>query len=85
MDYPSKSQPAFGNLVRYFRFEFEGTTMEGTEKPVSALEIEKDLNDWLSVTKSRNGTWWHSAFHNVSAMVGAGILGLPYALSELGW
>ncbi|KAL5543959.1 hypothetical protein UlMin_007743 [Ulmus minor] len=46
---------------------------------------EKDLNDWLPVTKSRVAKWWNSAFHNVTAMVGAGVLGLPYALSELGW
>ncbi|KAE8693965.1 Lysine histidine transporter 1 [Hibiscus syriacus] len=43
------------------------------------------LNDWLPITKSRHAKWWYSAFHNVTAMVGAGILGLPYALSELGW
>ncbi|CAK9172563.1 unnamed protein product [Ilex paraguariensis] len=46
---------------------------------------EKELNDWLPVTSSRNGKWWYSAFHNVTAMVGAGVLGLPYAMSELGW
>ncbi|KAL0342341.1 UNVERIFIED_CONTAM: Lysine histidine transporter 1 [Sesamum calycinum] len=46
---------------------------------------EKDLNDWLPVTSSRKGKWWYSAFHNITAMVGAGILGLPYAMSELGW
>ncbi|XP_010037451.2 lysine histidine transporter 1 [Eucalyptus grandis] len=46
---------------------------------------EKDLNDWLPITKSRNAKWWYSAFHNVTAMVGAGVLGLPYAISQLGW
>ncbi|PON45606.1 Amino acid transporter, transmembrane domain containing protein [Parasponia andersonii] len=46
---------------------------------------EKDLNKWLPVTSSRNGKWWYSAFHNVTAMVGAGVLGFPYAMSELGW
>ncbi|KAK4426078.1 Lysine histidine transporter 1 [Sesamum alatum] len=29
--------------------------------------------------------WWYSAFHNVTAMVGAGVLSFPYAMSELGW
>ncbi|KAA8542159.1 hypothetical protein F0562_023311 [Nyssa sinensis] len=33
----------------------------------------------------RNAKWWYSAFHNVTAMVGAGVLGLPYAMSQLGW
>lgn len=45
----------------------------------------KDLDDWLPITKSRNAKWWYSAFHNVTAMVGAGVLGLPYAMSQLGW
>ncbi|GAB2221328.1 hypothetical protein Droror1_Dr00012503 [Drosera rotundifolia] len=46
---------------------------------------EKSLNDWLPVTANRNAKWWYSAFHNVTAMVGAGVLGLPFAMSELGW
>ncbi|XP_015882338.1 lysine histidine transporter 2-like [Ziziphus jujuba] len=50
-----------------------------------AIDRIKDLNDWLPITKSRNAKWWYSAFHNVTAMVGAGVLGLPYAMSELGW
>jgi len=28
---------------------------------------------------------WYSAFHNVTAIVGAGVLGLPSAMSYLGW
>ncbi|KAI4365974.1 hypothetical protein MLD38_021906 [Melastoma candidum] len=47
--------------------------------------ISQDIDDWLPITNSRNGKWWYSAFHNVTAMVGAGVLGLPYAMSELGW
>ncbi|XVE56636.1 hypothetical protein DITRI_Ditri04bG0026500 [Diplodiscus trichospermus] len=46
---------------------------------------EKQLNDWLPITKSRNAKWWYSAFHNITAMVGAGVLGLPYAMAHLGW
>ena len=46
---------------------------------------EKALDDWLPVTSARNAKWYYSAFHNVTAMVGAGVLSLPYALSELGW
>lgn len=45
----------------------------------------KNLDDWLPITKSRDAKWWYSAFHNVTAMVGAGVLGLPYAMSQLGW
>ncbi|XP_030530914.1 lysine histidine transporter 1-like [Rhodamnia argentea] len=46
---------------------------------------QKEIDDWLPITSSRNAKWWYSAFHNVTAMVGAGVLGLPYAMSELGW
>jgi len=46
---------------------------------------EKAVEDWLPINASRNAKWWYSAFHNVTAMVGAGVLGLPYAMSELGW
>ncbi|VVA96027.1 unnamed protein product [Arabis nemorensis] len=44
-----------------------------------------DLEDWLPITASRNANWYYSAFHNVTAIVGAGVLALPYAMSELGW
>ncbi|KAL1819457.1 hypothetical protein DCAR_0415731 [Daucus carota subsp. sativus] len=46
---------------------------------------EKAINDWLPITSARNAKWWYSAFHNVTAMVGAGVLSLPYAMAELGW
>lgn len=46
---------------------------------------DKAIDDWLPVTSARNAKWWYSAFHNVTAMVGAGVLSLPYAMSELGW
>ncbi|PIA51349.1 hypothetical protein AQUCO_01100284v1 [Aquilegia coerulea] len=48
-------------------------------------ERDKAIEDWLPVTASRKAGWMHSAFHNVTAMVGAGVLSLPYALAELGW
>ncbi|KAM0022700.1 putative amino acid transporter, transmembrane domain-containing protein [Helianthus debilis subsp. tardiflorus] len=48
-------------------------------------EREKQIDEWLPITSSRNAKWWYSAFHNVTAMVGAGVLGLPYALAHLGW
>ena len=50
-----------------------------------STEKEQAIDDWLPITSSRNAKWWYSAFHNVTAMVGAGVLGLPYAMSELGW
>ena len=49
------------------------------------LQRQKDIDEWLPITSSRNAKWWYSAFHNVTAMVGAGVLGLPYAIARLGW
>lgn len=54
-------------------------------KAVVLSKEEEDLNKWLPITSNRNAKWWYSAFHNVTAMVGAGVLGLPFAMSELGW
>ncbi|PNT63501.1 hypothetical protein BRADI_4g16720v3 [Brachypodium distachyon] len=45
---------------------------------------QQDIDDWLPITSSRKAKWWYSAFHNVTALVGAGVLSLPYAMSELG-
>ncbi|XP_058102185.1 lysine histidine transporter 1-like isoform X1 [Magnolia sinica] len=54
-------------------------------REIERLEKEKSINDWLPIASSRNAKWYYSAFHNVTAMVGAGVLSLPYAMSELGW
>uniref|UniRef100_A0A0D9XY71 Amino acid transporter transmembrane domain-containing protein n=1 Tax=Leersia perrieri TaxID=77586 RepID=A0A0D9XY71_9ORYZ len=51
----------------------------------AAMEKERAIDDWLPITSSRNAKWWYSAFHNVTAMVGAGVISLPFAMSELGW
>ncbi|KAL7093885.1 hypothetical protein ACP275_11G067100 [Erythranthe tilingii] len=55
-----------------------GNTIEKTAE-------EKAIDDWLPITSSRTAKWWYSAFHNVTAMVGAGVLSLPYAMSNMGW
>ncbi|XP_058739410.1 lysine histidine transporter 1-like [Vicia villosa] len=46
---------------------------------------QKAIDDWLPITSSRNAKWWYAAFHNVTAMVGAGVLSLPSAMANLGW
>ncbi|CAN0890089.1 Lysine histidine transporter-like 5, partial [Linum grandiflorum] len=51
----------------------------------NAASGDGDLSNWLPITASRKAKWWYSTFHNVTAMVGAGVLGLPFAMSELGW
>lgn len=56
------------------------------EKEIDArTEEEKAIDAWLPITSDRNAKWWYSTFHNVTAMVGAGVLSLPYAMSEMGW
>ncbi|ESQ34152.1 hypothetical protein EUTSA_v10007648mg [Eutrema salsugineum] len=61
--------------------------MEQNERSASEIAAakQKNVDDWLPITSSRNAKWWYSAFHNVTAMVGAGVLSLPYAMSNLGW
>ncbi|KAG8366799.1 hypothetical protein BUALT_Bualt16G0005400 [Buddleja alternifolia] len=46
---------------------------------------ERAIDDWLPINSPRTAKWWYSAFHNVTAMVGAGVLSFPYAMSKLGW
>lgn len=62
------------SVVQGNSFDVEKTALEG-----------KDIDKWLPITANRNAKWWYSTFHNVTAMVGAGVLSLPYAMSELGW
>ncbi|XP_049404552.1 lysine histidine transporter-like 2 [Solanum stenotomum] len=46
---------------------------------------QKAIDEWLPITSNRNAKWWYSTMHNVTAMVGAGVLSLPYAMSQMGW
>ncbi|KAL3636442.1 hypothetical protein CASFOL_020989 [Castilleja foliolosa] len=59
--------------------------MDVVEPGREKTEREKAIDDWLPVSASRTAKWYYSAFHNVTAMVGAGVLSLPYAMSNLGW
>ncbi|KAM3400239.1 hypothetical protein ACQJBY_005239 [Aegilops geniculata] len=58
-------------------------TMKERESEAKLKDV--NLDDWLPITSSRTAKWYYSAFHNVTAMVGAGVLGLPFAMSHLGW
>lgn len=70
---------SFGKVVS---FEKQKMTQN---LPQDETAKQKEIEDWLPITSSRNGKWWYSAFHNVTAMVGAGVLSLPYAMAHLGW
>lgn len=47
-------------------------------------EDSSDSDDELPITANRHARWWYSIFHNVTAMIGAGVLGLPAAFKYLG-
>ncbi|KAL3640061.1 Lysine histidine transporter 1 [Castilleja foliolosa] len=68
------SESPFGNQYYY-----------DAENLVERSAEERAIDDWLPITSSRTAKWWYSAFHNVTAMVGAGVLSFPYAMSKLGW
>lgn len=46
---------------------------------------ERDEKYSLPGTAERTGKWHTAAVHNVTAIVGAGVLGLPYAMAYLTW
>ncbi|XP_062185174.1 lysine histidine transporter-like 6 [Phragmites australis] len=46
--------------------------------------LPKVVDDAIEATP-RRAKWWYVTFHNVTAMVGAGVLSLPYAMAHLGW
>jgi amino acid permease len=46
----------------------------------SSFEIDQP-----SLIHAPHAHWYHAAFHSVCAVVGAGVLGLPYAFKYLGW
>lgn len=47
----------------------------------SSKRYEADLPN----TGDQTAKWWYSAFHNTTAIVGAGLLGLPFAMKFLLW
>lgn len=42
-------------------------------------------DSWLPITESRNGNAFYSAFHTLTAGIGAQALVLPVAFTYLGW
>ncbi|KAJ4961009.1 hypothetical protein NE237_020919 [Protea cynaroides] len=55
---------------------------------VSSTPPSKEVSheeEWMKEGPSRPAKWWYSTFHTVTAMVGAGVLSLPYAMAYLGW
>ncbi|KAL6652612.1 hypothetical protein ACP70R_011537 [Stipagrostis hirtigluma subsp. patula] len=52
---------------------------------VSPSSILPKVADGPAEATPRRAKWWYVTFHNVTAMVGAGVLSLPYAMAHLGW
>eukprot|EP00199_Chlamydomonas_sp_CCMP681_P000406 CAMPEP_0119107552 /NCGR_PEP_ID=MMETSP1180-20130426/11077_1 /TAXON_ID=3052 ORGANISM="Chlamydomonas cf sp, Strain CCMP681" /NCGR_SAMPLE_ID=MMETSP1180 /ASSEMBLY_ACC=CAM_ASM_000741 /LENGTH=487 /DNA_ID=CAMNT_0007093057 /DNA_START=85 /DNA_END=1548 /DNA_ORIENTATION=+ len=50
-----------------------------------SLDLQPDLPAYDAITENRSGSTASVCFHNITAMVGAGLLGLPSMLSYLGW
>ncbi|GLT73086.1 hypothetical protein SLA2020_449680 [Shorea laevis] len=56
--------------------------MVSTSFPPKELESG---SKWTEGDPTRRAKWWYSTFHTVTAMIGAGVLSLPYAMAYLGW
>ncbi|KAF1883745.1 hypothetical protein Lal_00012662 [Lupinus albus] len=54
----------------------DSISLSSTKKERKTTE-DKAIDDWLPITSSRNAKWWYATFHNITAMVGAGVLSLP--------
>ncbi|GAY47032.1 hypothetical protein CUMW_101470 [Citrus unshiu] len=52
--------------------------------PSPQKEVESNKK-WSEGEPTRRAKWWYSTFHCVTAMIGAGVLSLPYAMAYLGW
>ncbi|QCD90055.1 lysine histidine transporter-like 6 [Vigna unguiculata] len=58
--------------------------VSASSPPSKEMEVKSDQK-WVENGPSRNAKWWYSTFHTVTAMIGAGVLSLPYAMAYLGW
>lgn len=63
-------------------FDVEGGAPHGGIGTAPPKDFDEEAD--LPITANRSAKWWYVAVHNVTAMVGAGVLGLPYAMALLG-
>ena len=64
------------------QFDVEGGAPHGGIGTAPVKDFDDDGD--LPITANRTAKWWYVAVHNITAMVGAGVLGLPYAMALLG-
>ncbi|KAL7184189.1 hypothetical protein ACSBR2_026356 [Camellia fascicularis] len=56
-----------------------------SNSPPAPKEVPTEVDHWMEKGPPREAKWWYSTFHTVTAVVGAGVLSLPYAMAYLGW
>eukprot|EP01023_Acetabularia_acetabulum_P058183 TRINITY_DN6838_c0_g2_i3.p1 TRINITY_DN6838_c0_g2~~TRINITY_DN6838_c0_g2_i3.p1 ORF type:complete len:488 (-),score=64.93 TRINITY_DN6838_c0_g2_i3:164-1549(-) len=59
--------------------------MNGEIQKINTNEVTSFEIELPSKKPPPSGEWYHAAFHTVTSVVGVGVLGLPYALSSMGW
>ncbi|KAL0052974.1 hypothetical protein WJX82_010701 [Trebouxia sp. C0006] len=59
--------------------------LEEAHGGIGTATPKEEVDEDLPITANRSAKWWYIAVHNITAMVGAGVLGLPYAMGLLGW
>ncbi|XP_019164951.1 PREDICTED: lysine histidine transporter-like 6 [Ipomoea nil] len=59
--------------------------VSGSPSPTPKAVLSDELWKGENNGPPREAKWWYSTFHTVTAMVGAGVLSLPYAMAYLGW
>jgi hypothetical protein len=52
---------------------------------LKSKQEDQSSGKWTEGDPARRAKWWYSTFHTVTAMIGAGVLSLPYAMAYLGW
>eukprot|EP00891_Asterochloris_glomerata_P003121 jgi/Astpho2/3121/Aster-x1124 len=62
-----------------------GETSFALEMPQTAAGASTPKPGYDAAEKEPQGKWYHAVYHTVTAVVGVGVLGLPYAFSYLGW
>jgi len=58
---------------------------KGLKNDSVSVDLEPEMPAYDAITENRSGTTASVCYHNVTAMVGAGVLGLPSTLTYMGW
>ncbi|XP_002960942.2 lysine histidine transporter 2 [Selaginella moellendorffii] len=53
--------------------------------PIGCGLWQEVWRSWLSINDSWTSKWWYAAVHNITAVIGAGVLSLHAAMVDLSW